>query len=334
MSCLKVAIIIPVKRFNNKLKKSIEKCLGLDYQNVEIIVFPDDSSKEFDVFNDKIKVVPTGNMGPALKRDLALNHSRAELFAFLDDDAYPEPDWLKNAVPHFEQEDVAAVGGPSVTPRESTLWAHGSGHVFSSIFVSGPYLYRYLPGKKKLVEDYPSCNFIVRRDIFEGLGGFDNTFWPGEDTKLCLDITKKSGKKIVYDPAVLVHHHRRELGLSHFKQVANYALHRGYFAKRFPETSLRLAYFIPSLFVAYVLAGGGLSFLNKKIALAYLFSMAAYFVIILINVIYSLLRDKIVGPLVKVKLVFPVVFGIVGTHFCYGIFLLKGLLASKLKEEM
>ena len=325
-----IAIIIPVKRFNDKLKKSIEKCLQLDYGKYEVMVLPDELFSEF---AGKIRVIPTGDMGPALKRDIALKHSQAELFAFLDDDAYPEPDWLKNAVPHFEQEDVAAVGGPSVTPQESTLWAHGSGHVFSSIFVSGPYLYRYLPGEKKLVEDYPSCNFIVRRDVFDGLGGFDNTFWPGEDTKLCLDITKKLGKKIVYDPAVLVHHHRRELGLSHFKQVANYALHRGYFAKRFPETSRKFAYFMPSLLLGYLIAAGGMGLMSDTVRFLYLLGIAAYFLLITFSSIGQLLQDKKITILMRLKLILPVIAGIFLTHLCYGAFFIKGLFSGKLQEE-
>ncbi|RKY34275.1 MAG: glycosyl transferase, partial [Candidatus Omnitrophota bacterium] len=241
---LSTAIIIPVKSFNQRLNKCITECLKLDYSNFKIFVFPD---QPFFEFKGKIEVIPTGNIGPALKRDLALKHSQAEIFAFLDDDAYPDKNWLKNALRHFQDKDTAGVGGPALTPDESPVMEKASGYVFSSVLASGKYIYRYVPKETQEVDDYPSCNFLVRREIFDRLGGFNNNFWPGEDTKLCLDITKKLGKKIIYDPQAFVFHHRRTLFFPHYKQVANYALHRGYFVKKFPETSLRFAYFLPSI---------------------------------------------------------------------------------------
>ena len=195
-------------------------------------------------------------------------------------------------------------------------------------------MYRYVLGKEVLeVDDYPSCNFIVRRDIFEKLDGFDSTFYPGEDTKLCLDITKKLGKRIIYDPAVVVQHHRRKLGPLHFKQVANYALHRGYFAKKYPETSLRVGYFVPTLLVIGFIVGAGLSIFNETIRMLYVSLWVVYLAIISVNVVYGLSRDKLIGRAMKWKLFLLVLFGIIGTHIYYGVFLVKGLLSKKLKEE-
>ncbi len=331
---IKVAIIIPVKRFNDKLKKSLEKCLELDYSDYEVIVFPDEMSRQFDEFKEKIRVIPTGSMGPADKRDLALQHSTAEIFAFLDDDAYPKSDWLKKALVHFEDAQVAAVGGPGVTPRESSLLAHASGHVYSSVLASGRYVYRYVPGKNIMeVDDYPSCNFIVRRNVFEELGGFDNKFWPGEDTKLCLDITKKLGRKIIYDPDVVVYHYRRDLGIRHFVQVANYALHRGYFAKRYPENSRKAAYFMPSLFVGLLFSGALASLIFPRLRMLYFSCIFLYLLIIAVNVIWGLLKDEKISFRRKFLLILPVMIGIVFTHICYGIYFIVGLLSRNLKEE-
>lgn len=332
MNDIAVAIIIPVKSFNERLKICLEKCLELDYPNFDIFVFPDISFSEF---KGKVKVIPTGNIGPALKRDKALEHSQAEIFAFLDDDAYPARDWLKNAIENFKDNEVAAVGGPAVTPDDSPMLETASGNILASPLASGPYAYRYVPGQVRMeVDDYPSCNFIIRRNVFEKLGGFSNKFWPGEDTKLCLDITKKLGKKIVYDPKVLVQHHRRSLFLPHLEQVANYALHRGYFAKKFPETSLKLSYFMPSLFLVYLIAGAIISHFNKSMALIYLNSIVFYYSLIFFHTLFSILQEKkIKSNFKKLKLVLLTGTGIIFTHFCYGLFFIKGLISRKLKEE-
>lgn len=331
MNAPSVAIVIPVKMFNDNLRKCLEKCLELSYSNYEIIVFPDEPFSEFE---GKIKVIPTGNIGPALKRDLVLKHSKADLFAFLDDDAYPEREWLNNAIKHFKDEEVAAVGGPSVTPPESTLIAAASGHALSSIIVSGSYTYRYIPGKEVMdVDDYPSCNFIVRREIFENLGGFDSRFYPGEDTKLCLEITKKLGRRIIYDPSVLVYHHRRGSIPGHMRQMANYATHRGYFAKRYPQTSRKLAYFIPSLFVVLLIIGAMSAWIFPALIMFYLIGIGIYVGIVVAVAVMKIFQEEKTGLGKRIILIVPVIIDIIGTHLSYGIFFIKGIISKNLIEE-
>lgn len=266
---VKVDIIIPVKEINNYIYESVSEILNLDYENFGIIIFPDtfDGDEYLTKLiqqiqhstpvtqnsirkTNKLRIISTGNIGPAQKRDLALRHSNADIFAFMDDDAYPKRDWLKNAVKHFENADIAAVGGPAITPPNNSFYQRVSGAVFLSK-ISGGNPERYWPiGKIRGVDDWPSVNLLVRRDIFEKIGGFNSAYWPGEDTKLCLDIVKL-GKEILYDPDVIAWHHRREGLKSHLRQIGRYGLHRGFFAKKFPETSRRLKYFIPSIFVHY-----------------------------------------------------------------------------------
>jgi hypothetical protein len=194
--------------------------------------------------------------------------------------------------------------------------------VFSSYLVSGQYIYRYLPKKKRRVDDYPSCNFLVRKAVMLQLNGFGTDFWPGEDTKLCLEITKKLGKKIVYDPQVLVFHHRRPLYLAHMRQIASYALHRGYFVKRFPQTSARIAYFLPSIFVLGLFCLGSFSLFSLPLRSLYLFGFSFYLSLVFI---FSITKDLKLTPFVFT--------GIILSHFTYGVYFLKGLLVSRLSEE-
>ncbi len=290
-----------------------------------------------------ICVIPTGPVSPAHKRDMALVHAKGEIIAFLDDDAYPVKDWLKNAVVHFSDNNVAAVGGPAVTPPGDNLRQAASGAVYSSVLVSGKFVYRYLPKVIQEVDDYPSCNFLVRKSVLLELGGFNTSFWPGEDTKLCLEITKRLGKKIIYDPAVLVFHHRRQLFLPHLKQIANYALHRGYFVKKYPETSFKSAYFIPSIFVSAVILGAALFFWFISIKIIYIFSLLLYLLLVFISSINAfrlpgLGKAKIfLNPGSRkgnnLRLIPYVFLGIIITHFAYGFFFIKGLLSKKLQEE-
>jgi len=316
-----VSILIPVKKDNKNLRECIEACLRLDYADFEIVVLPDEA---IDLpYGDKIKIILTGSVDPARKRDMAMDKTRGEITAFLDDDAYPRQDWLNNAVRHFEGEATAAVCGPAVTPDTDTLLQKASGYVYSSFLVSGPHNKRYIPRELCEVDDYPSCNFLVRKDVLREIGGFDTKFWPGEDTVLCLKVTKELKKKIIYDPAVLVYHHRRPLFKRHLKQIRSYALHRGYFVKRFPQTSLRAAYFFPSVFVAGLIIGGISSVFSPTLKAFYLQVILVYLILALYNSL------KYSSPRLK----FVVFLGIIFTHLTYGVYFVKGLLAKRLAEE-
>ncbi|MEK7849683.1 MAG: glycosyltransferase [Candidatus Omnitrophota bacterium] len=315
-----VSIIIAVKGFNDFLKESLQKCLKLAYQDYEIIVLPDE---EFTYPEGRVRVIPTGPCLPAKKRNIGSAQAKGEILAFLDDDAYPSESWLTCALKNFEDADVAAVGGPAVTPPTEDFLRRSSGRIYESFLASGTFRYRYIKAKKRLVDDYPSCNLIVRKDIFERLGGFKTNFWPGEDTHLCLEITKRLNKKIVYDPEALVFHHRRPLFLPHLKQICSYALHRGYFVKRFPETSLRWQYFIPTVFLVWLVLGLYFAFFDNSFAYVYAGSILAYGLFVLANVFNK--RD--------IKMAALVTLGVFLTHICYGLYFIFGLIAPSLKEE-
>src|SRR6516162_3315272 len=143
------------------------------------------------------------------------------------------------------------------------------------------YSYRYVPQAQREVDDFPSVNLLVRRDVFEAAGGFNSKYWPGEDTKLCLKITKDLALKIIYDPAIFAWHHRRELFRGHLKQSTNYALHRGFFAKIYPETSLRPSYFIPSAFTFNCLVAPFALFADSLILKLPIVALTAYAVLLL-----------------------------------------------------
>ena len=147
------------------------------------------------------------------KTRLGGEKAKGEILAFIDDDAYPVGDWLKNIVRNFSNPIIVGVGGPGVTPPGVPWQEEASGWMSVSPLGAGPYTYRFLSGRKQFVDDYPSMNLSVIRSNFLAVGGFDSNYWPGEDTKLCLDLVNKQKKKIIYDPKVVVYHHRRPFGV-------------------------------------------------------------------------------------------------------------------------
>lgn len=319
---ISVSIIIPVRTATLYLKETILQIKRLSGEvKVEVIVVTDQKEK----INGAL-VIPSGEPTPAYKRNLGVSFAKGEILAFLDDDSFPEKDWLENAVRIFKQQkEAVAVCGPTLTPPKDNLFQKVSGWVWASWFGSGGAgVYRNRIMSARFVDDFPSVNLLVRKKDFLKVGGFDINHWPGEDTKLCLDLIKTK-KKIIYHPSVLVYHHRREVLIPHLKQISRYAVRRGYFAKVFPETSFRIGYLIPCFFAYGLIFGGVISIFSPFFRFVFLISFAFYYLLLLLSGFEVFIKEK------SLQFALMVMFSIFATHFTYGIFFPFGYFEKNLK---
>ena len=333
-----VSIIIPLKKINDYIKEETKYLLEQTYKNFEVVILPDSFSEEeidLDIFRDKrIKIIETGAIPPALKRAKGVENSNGEILAFLDDDTYPEKDWLKNSLRAMETKNINALGGPAITSPKDNFSKQISGLIYGSALMSGKHKARYIPDKVQYVNDYPSCNFIITKELYKRVGGFDGEYWPGEDTILCNNIMKVN-EKILYTPEALVYHHRRDLLFGHFKQLKGYAWHRGYFVKKFGGNSFELSYFIPSIFLSWTI------FLPIALALKLptlindlipaLSQTAITVLLIAPHILYFIcLIGSWISSFSLIK-GFCKIVGIFLSHCVYGFFFIKGFLRG-LKE--
>ena len=315
----RVSIIIPLYVIVPRFFEDLRKFKKLNYPGYEIIVVCD---KRVKITDPKVKFYLTGkkDTGPAEKRDLGIKHAKGEICAFIDDDAYPDEQWLKNIVRWFSNPDIVAVGGPGLTPDEDSFSEKIGGYIIESYLCSGGVQYRFYPIKNLLfVEDYPAYNLLVRKRVLRKVGGYGSTFYGGEDTLLCMKILKYG--KIIYDPTAFVYHHRRGFPFGQLKQIAGVGLHRGYFFKKYPETSRKLFYLLPTT-LTLLLFLGILGVLTFKFLLLPFLAVSA---LVLLLATSSVLTHG-------VKL-FPSLLaglGIIFTHIVYGVYFMKGLLTAKL----
>jgi len=315
------SIIIPCKSIDEYVEECVKHCLDLSYANFEILVLPD-CEQQLSCDDSKIKVISTGVVKPSQKRNVGIRCSNSEICAFIDADAYPHKDWLRNVVKYFKDADVAAVGGPSLTPRSDNLWQKASGLILASRLGGGMFAHRYTARKTKNDDDLPTCNLVLRKSVLDKLGGFNIDIWPGEDTYLSMQITKKLKMKMVYTPDVVVYHHRRSLFREHLKQIWAYGLHRGYFARKFPENSRKPIYFLPSLLFLGIIIGLPLAFLNTLLMVVYFSLLVTYFIVCLLEGI----KTK------TLRTAFLVLVGVPLTHLTYGVAFLRGLATTNLKD--
>ncbi|UCD56385.1 MAG: glycosyltransferase [Candidatus Hydrogenedentota bacterium] len=330
----KISIIIPLHVCTERFLKDFSHFRNLEYPDFEVLIVADESTlsgggnprcAELRRLERPglVSIVSTGEQltGPAEKRDLGIQKAAGEICAFIDDDAYPRPDWLRSALRFFDDPQVGGVGGPGITPPEDGLLEQASGTVYASPLGSGQTLHRFVQRKPREVDDFPAFNLLVRTEVLKEMGGFSTTFYGGEDTKLCLEIVK-SGKKILYRPEVVVFHHRRPLFFNHLKQIANVGLHRGYFAKTYPETSWRLFYFMPSIVVLVLFFGIILSVFSNILAAILLLSLAGYFGIAFVSTM----------PASRLSVALLGATGIMATHIVYGCAFIRGLTLKHLDK--
>ena len=214
--------------------------MQLEGVSFEIILLPD-IGKEYVI--PGVKIIETGKVLPSHKRDIGIKHAQGEIIAFIDSDAYPPRGWLKEAKKLLDRYDfLPGVCGPGIIPPKTPLLQKAA----DSIFKMMPFSYRITQKQGRWVDDFPSFNLILRKMDIEAVGGFSCEYLTGEDTLICQKITARD-RHILYMPELFVYHSRRPLFVPFLKQIATYGIHRGYFFKKYPKTSRRLVYALPTL---------------------------------------------------------------------------------------
>jgi len=322
------SIIIPLKTINDYVRETVPHIQRLAGPQWELMVIPNEEEPNEWSGDGRVRVFPSGRVGPAAKRDMGAAQARGEILVFLDDDSYPAEDLLVVAERYFSDQTIVALGGPAITPPDDGFWQRVSGAVFLSKF-SGGSPERYVPvGKARPVQDWPSVNLMVRKDDFLAVGGFDSPYWPGEDTKLCLDLVQKTRKTIMYVPEMQVWHHRRAGLGAHLRQVGAYGLHRGYFAKKYPQTSCRPMFFAPSVFLIF--SGASLMLPLIQIESSHIFSVGWSIYALALFIAWIDIRKYEYGAVAAAAMIYvPLTHLTYGFRFIQGIFLIN--LVSKLR---
>ena len=148
--------------------------------------------------------VPRGR-GFAYNRNRALDWASQPIVAFVDDDCWPQPDWLKLLVGALERTDAAAsMGCVEVAPSNRL------GRAFAALgYPAGGTLgFEMMYGVDGNGRTTGLCtlNCAIRRQVLDALGGFDEALTAGgEDTDLSHRLRRQRAE-IVYEPRAIVSH--------------------------------------------------------------------------------------------------------------------------------
>lgn len=310
-----VSVIIPFKKATPYLYDCVRSLLDQTVSNFELICIPD-SQEGLDLADERILIVPKEGT-PSAKRNYGVSTSHSENIAFIDDDAVPPRNWLETGLFDLEKEKV--IGGPNVAPKGEGVKRIASDLFFTSVFGSFREVYRYRPfANKRYMDNVPTVNMFIKRDLYNKLGGFNLSFWPGEDTHLSEEL-KKNGYRIYYDPALIVYHHRREVFKGHLKQMWRYSKYRGAALK---IGEFKPFYLIPSVFVVLVLILIFLS-VDWSVTIGYISIVAVLLISMVILVDFYLKCGSLLASALGVLTVWS-------SHITYGIGVLYGMLFTNL----
>jgi GT2 family glycosyltransferase len=218
----KVSIIIPTRDKAGALRRCLQSIRRLTtYPDYEILLIDNGSSQRVthDLYaslgsDPSVHVIEySGKFNYSAANNLGARHSAGQYILFLNNDVEVlEGDWLRELAQWAEVREIGAIGGLLLYPNRRIQHAGVvvgmealAGHVFAGARPTdtGPY------GSPLWYRDYMAVTgacMMIRRDVFEKLGGFDEKYVLAiSDVELCQRIVR-AGYRIFYTPyARLIH---------------------------------------------------------------------------------------------------------------------------------
>lgn len=171
-----ISLVIPIWNGKDAIKKNLPKILEVTkFNKIDEVILPDDASTDDSVkvirdqFPEIVLIENKINQGFGSNVNTGVKVAKGDLVILLNIDAIPDKNFLKYALPHFEDQKVFSVGcntgGLWATAKfENGFFSHGQGKgevnkTHQTLWVSGG-------------------SGIFRKKIWEELGGFDPLYNP------------------------------------------------------------------------------------------------------------------------------------------------------------
>lgn len=228
---MRYSVIIPTYNRPEALQRCLKGFLNLDYADWELIVVNDGGEEPLIDVRLPVRVINASHAGPAAARNAGAALATGEYLAFTDDDCVPAVDWLHQYDVALEETGYVALGGGWINPYPENTPAEAA-----QVYME------FLRGYFRDIHDnvllLPSNNVVYRRDIFESLGGFDESFplAAAEDLDLSYRIVA-AGHRQGYAPAAKIYHYHRNTYRGYLRQQWRYGRGAFYFNRK-PQPSI------------------------------------------------------------------------------------------------
>ncbi|MBW1698889.1 MAG: glycosyltransferase [Deltaproteobacteria bacterium] len=194
-----VSVIIPTFNRGWILKEAIDSVLAQDFKHFELIIVDDGSTDNtrqvLEPYSDRLAIIRQQNAGVSSARNRGIASARGQFVAFLDSDDLWLPQKLSRQVSFFESnpdalicqtEEIWVRNGVRVNPKNRHK--KESGTIF----------------KRSLALCLVSPSAVmVRRSLFDKVGGFDETLPACEDYDLWLRVSYRYPIHLIETPLIV-----------------------------------------------------------------------------------------------------------------------------------
>jgi GT2 family glycosyltransferase len=211
---LNATVVIVTLERPECVRRCLEALASQGQQPEQVIVV--DASRDgrtqavVDTFPDVVYLQNTRGVGSMTdSRNIALASALGDVVAFLDDDAFPHPNWLEALLAAYDAPDVGAAGGRVLGGRLADQEADPLPAI-GTILPNGEIAAGFDADPRSVVdvEHVMGCNMSFRREVLARLGGFRDDFGLRglrEETDACLRV-RRLGYRIRFAPAAAVDH--------------------------------------------------------------------------------------------------------------------------------
>lgn len=204
----RMSVVVPVYNCGETIRRCLDALGRLDHPSYEVIIVDDGSTDETASVAESyewVTMIRLDRGGPSRARNAGVAAAQSEFVAFTDGDCVVDPRWLRELERGFADAKVAGVGGDQRSPDDETAWGRVVQQFFRAVgFMTG---YITTSGRPGDTDHNPSCCSAYRTAVFNEVGGFDESLWPGEDVDLDYRIRRR-GYRLLFNPAAVVGHYR------------------------------------------------------------------------------------------------------------------------------
>jgi GT2 family glycosyltransferase len=182
------------------------------------------------------------NLGMAGSANRARREASGRLLVTLHDDATIEPGWAEALVEAAERHPRAGAIGSKVLFPDGRLQSAGS--ILWRSGVTTPPWSGQAPDESEIDAARPvdycgTCALLVRAEVFDAIGGFDETMYPAYFVDVDLGLAVRSqGYYVLCEPKSVIRHHRGASSGDVLKQVA-WARNRAYLLRKWATALAR-----------------------------------------------------------------------------------------------
>jgi GT2 family glycosyltransferase len=225
----------------------LESLRKISYSNYKIKVV-DNNSSQNDVekletkYGNEVQIISCKeNLGFAGGNNIGIKISlqqNADFILLLNNDTTVEPNFLEILVNKFETDERAGIVAPQINYYNETrrVWSAGGkiSKIRASGFADSDKVETEIIQTDKLVEFVSGCCMLIKIEVFQNVGLFDEHFFLyTEDTDFCFRA-RKAGYKIYLAPRSKIYHKVNRSTYKNFSLLPLYYTTRNrlYFAKK------------------------------------------------------------------------------------------------------